>query len=123
MTHSTSLSPSAADSKVNITASDVDLELGATPMSTNSTSVFYKTRGGVDPYPCRATQKRLRREQKLARAKCACWANMSKNSRKAIIVGSLVVFIAVITVMAIMISKATGSGVYGKHGATNAAIS
>jgi hypothetical protein len=112
-----------ADSKVNITSCDADLELGVTPMSTSTRNPLTRGKSGVDPYPCRATQKRLRREQKLARAKCACWANMSKNHRKVLIVVGILIFIAVVTAMAVLITKATGGGVWGKHGQGQAAIS
>jgi len=125
MEHSTDPSNNpAADSKVNITATD--LEMGLTPATTQSCAtrnILARGKSGVDPYPCRATQKRMRREQKLARAKCACWANMSKNHRKVIIVVGILIFIAIATTMAVLISKATGGGVYGKHGQTNAPVS
>ena len=125
MDHSTDHSNHhASDSKVNITTSD--LESGLTPATTQSRSTrnpLTRGKSGVDPYPCRATQKRMRREQKLARAKCACWANMGKNHRKVIIVVGILVLIAIVTTMAVLISKATGAGVYGKHGQTNAPVS
>lgn len=125
MKHSADLSSHrAADSKSNITTAD--LEMGLTPLTTQSNATrnpLNRGKSGVDPYPCRAQQKRTRREQKLARSKCACWANTNKTKRKIIILVGIMIFIAVATTMAVLISKATGSGVYGKHGSTNAPIS